>query len=343
MTTGRAAGAPTVAVVVCAYTGERWSDIRDGLNALSGQTRPPDDVILVIDHNEPLEQRAREELSGLLPGLRIVSSTGVPGVSGARNTGIAATASEIVAFLDDDARPEPEWLAELTAPFQNPDVWITGGRALPGWPTRRPGWWPEEFDWIVGSSYRGLPTTTAPVRNVFGATMAIRREAFVAAGTFREGVGRVGKNALGCEETELCIRLRQARPEAQVVYVPASVVTHRVSRDRVSVRYFLTRCYAEGRSKALIRRTVGTDATASERTYATRVLTGGVLRGLRDTGSGFARSVAIIVGLLTTVLGFIRGNPAATDKKPLNTQRVHPRVQPRQVQAGSAGSRKEPA
>ena len=215
---------------------------------------------------------------------------------------------------------------------------------MPGWPTRRPGWWPEEFDWVVGCSYRGLPTTTARVRNVIGATMAIRRDTFTTAGTFREGLGRVGKNALGCEETELCIRLRQARPEAEVVYVPASVVTHRVSRNRVSVRYFLTRCYAEGLSKALISRTVGpADATASERSYATRILTRGALRGLHDTASGLARSVAIIVGLLTTVLGFIRGNAAATDKKPLNTQRVHPRVQPRQVHAGPAGSRKEPA
>jgi glycosyltransferase involved in cell wall biosynthesis len=278
-----------------------------------------------------------------VPGLQIVTNTGLTGLSGARNTGVAATTGEIVVFLDDDAWPQPDWLAELVAPFEDPDVWITGGRAVPSWPTRRPGWWPEEFDWVVGCSYRGLPTTTARVRNVTGAAMAIRRETFASVGTFREGVGRVGKNASGCEETELCIRLRKARPEAEVVYVPASVVLHRVSRDRVSVRYFFARCYAEGMSKALISRSVGRgDATRSERTYVQHVLPRGALRGLSDTASDFARTITIVLGLVSTVFGFIRGNAAATNNNPLGLQRDHPHAQPRQVHAGSAGSRKEP-
>lgn len=48
-------------------------------------------------------------------------------ISEARNIGIGQAASEIVAFLDDDAVPEPPWLARLVSAFENPDVAIAGG------------------------------------------------------------------------------------------------------------------------------------------------------------------------------------------------------------------------
>ena len=64
---------------------------------------------------------------------------------------------------------------------------------------------------MVGCSYTGLPTRRADVRNVIGAAMAFRREAFTLAGTFSDLVGRVGTTPTGCEETELCIRLRKAK------------------------------------------------------------------------------------------------------------------------------------
>jgi GT2 family glycosyltransferase len=330
MTTGRVQESPTVAVVVCAYTAERWNDIKEGLRAVAAQIPAPGVVVLVIDHNEPLAQRARAEFKTLLPALQIVTNTGAQGLSGARNTGIAATTTDIVAFLDDDARPQPEWLAALTVPFADPDVWVTGGRALPNWPgQQRPGWWPEEFDWVVGCSYRGMPTQTARVRNAIGASMAMRRDTFLVAGTFREGIGRIAKKPLGGEETELCIRLGQARPGSLIVYAPASVVSHRVSLDRVRMGYFLARCFAEGISKAQISATVGgSDATASERSYTARVLPRGVIRGLHDglrgRLSGFARAAAIIVGLLTTTGGYVCGRAGVITARRVNTGAQHP-------------------
>ncbi|MCB2123539.1 MAG: glycosyltransferase, partial [Rhodobacteraceae bacterium] len=45
----------------------------------------------------------------------------------ARNLGLAAAAGEIVAFIDDDAVPEPRWLARLTAPFADPGIAAAGG------------------------------------------------------------------------------------------------------------------------------------------------------------------------------------------------------------------------
>ena len=50
-----------------------------------------------------------------------------PNISAARNLGIEAAAGEIVAFIDDDAVPEPSWLGHLVAAFQQEDIAAAGG------------------------------------------------------------------------------------------------------------------------------------------------------------------------------------------------------------------------
>jgi hypothetical protein len=84
-----------------------------------------------------------------------------------------------------------------------------GGRALVVWPDKRPGWWAPEFDWVVGCSYTGLPTTVAPVRNLIGAVMSLRGSLFDELGTFDTNLGPLGALPLGCEETEFAIRVRR--------------------------------------------------------------------------------------------------------------------------------------
>lgn len=299
-----------VSVVVCIYTARRWADILAGVRSLSVQTLAPREVLIVVDHNDELLEKAEAELASNL--VRVLASTGNPGLSGARNTGVAAATGAIVAFLDDDACPDTNWLERLVAPFAADAVMVTGGRAIAAWPDDRPAWFPEEFDWVVGSAYRGMPTRTSDVRNVLGSSMAVRASAFASVGTFTEGLGRVGTLPLGCEETELCIRIQQANPGARVVYVPESVVHHRVSDDRLAFRYFARRCLAEGASKAQISAIVGAgDATASERTYVVRALPAGVARGLiaaaKGDLDGVRRAAAIVAGLTLTVLGYLRG------------------------------------
>ena len=182
----------------------------------------------------------------------------------------------------------------------------TGGRAQPRWPDDRPGWLAPEFDWVVGCSYVGLPADGATIRNPIGANMSFRAAAFAAAGGFTDGIGRVGRVPLGCEETEFSIRAARAFPGTTVRHAPAALVSHRVSEDRVAVRYFLRRCYAEGMSKRVVAGLVGAgSALSSERTYVSRTLPAALARDARP-GRGWARVPVVLAGLAAAAVGYAR-------------------------------------
>jgi GT2 family glycosyltransferase len=298
--------APSTSVVVCAFTERRWADLRAALESVRGQTMPPGEVVLVIDHDERLLARVQG-----LAGVRAVGNRGPQGLSGARNTGVCESRGDIVFFLDDDAAAGAEWIRRSLEQFRDPAVVGVGAWVNPRWdPPGRPNWFPEEFLWVVGCSYGGLPTTTSDIRNPIGAAMAFRRSAFEVVGGFRTDVGRVGAMPSGCEETEFAIRVRQRDPRTRVVLEPSACVSHRVPVERQSLRYFVRRCWHEGRSKRVVTRTVGSaDGLAAERGQLARVLPAAVLSGLAGalrTGrlSGVLRAAAVLVGAAATAGGY---------------------------------------
>jgi glucosyl-dolichyl phosphate glucuronosyltransferase len=299
-----------ISVVICAYSEERWHDLLAAVESILQQTLPPGEIILVIDHNPGLLKRVREHI----PGVVVVENTDARGLSGARNSGIAVAKGQIIAFLDDDAVATPDWLAAISEEFTNPRVLGIGGPVMPLWLDKSPAWLPKEFYWIVGCTYRGMPESTQAIRNPIGANMAFRREVFETVGGFRSGIGRVGTWPVGCEETELCIRARQHWPGRVFLYEPRARIHHRIPSHRANWRYFRSRCYAEGLSKAAVARYVGAkDGLASERTYILQILPRGIVRGLtdalhKDDLTGLARAGVIMFGLAVTIAGYVVGS-----------------------------------
>ncbi len=298
-----------VAVIVCAFDDRRWADLCQAVDSLSRQSRAVDELIVVIDHNPELLCRARAELENA----RVISNHHPRGLSGARNSGVESATSDVLVFIDDDAVAEPSWLQTLLSRYRDPRVIAVGGAVVPCWDRGRPRGFPEEFDWVVGCSYRGLPLTDGPVRNLIGANMSFRREVLERVGGFCDGIGRIGRKPVGCEETEFCIRVGAAFPKALILYDPAARVFHRVPPTRASWRYFCSRCFSEGLSKALVARSTGANrGLASERSYATRTLPFAVARGLRSMLSGdpagIVRVAALMAGLWITTLGFLVGS-----------------------------------
>ncbi len=303
---------PTISVIISAYTLDRWDDLVLAVMSVRRQSFAPKEIIVVVDHNPDLMLRVQRRL----PNVIAVENVEPRGLSGARNSGIRVAQGEVIAFLDDDAEAVENWLELLRDGYADQHVLGVGGAIEPNWVGRRPAWFPAEFDWVVGCTYRGMPDTPEAVRNLIGCNMSFRREVFNTVGGFRTGIGRVGTLPVGCDETELCIRVLQRWPESIMLYEPRSRVRHRVPESRARWSYFSSRCYAEGISKALVARFVGArDGLASERDYTMRTLPRGVATGVADVAvrrdlAGLARSGAIVMGLSMTVAGYLAGrNP----------------------------------
>jgi GT2 family glycosyltransferase len=307
----------TVTVVICAYTMERWDALVDAVASVQRQTLAPDEILVVIDHNDQLLARASKDVSGIT----VLATRSTKGLSGARNTGVASSSGDVIAFLDDDASAEPDWLAQLCAPLADNEVAGVGGWILPKWQGETAEWFPETYYWILGCSYAGLPESGASLRNPIGASMALRRGVFDAVGGFTSGIGRIGKVPLGCEETELCIRYTAAKPDERFVLTHESVVHHLVPPSRLSWAYFRSRCWAEGLSKAAVSSLVGSrSGLASERRHLMRALPSELGRSLaalpRHPRRSATKIALIVAGTAIAAAGLARGN-VAVRKSPI--------------------------
>jgi hypothetical protein len=123
----------------------------------------------------------------------------------------------------------------------------------------------------------------------------------------------VGTSPVGCEETELSIRVAAAYPDGRILHEPGASVRHQVPSSRGTWSYFRRRCWAEGRSKARVSRLVSSrSALASERVYVRTILPDGVRRNLvqarrtRDLDH-LLRATAICAGLAITTAGYCAG------------------------------------
>ena len=297
--------ASDTAVVICAYTEERWEELLSAVRSVESQEPPAGEILVVVDHNDALLRRLGGELTD--SRVRVVANDRERGLGGARNTGVAETTGDVVVFLDDDAEASVDWLECLCAGYADHDVLGVGGRIEAAWAGgRRPDWFPPEFDWVVGCSYRGLPEEISPVRNLIGCNMSFRRETVAELGGFKLGYG--------CDETEFCLRVAHRWPEKRLIYAPDAVVSHRISASRETFGHFRRRCFFEGGSKAVVgrwlpRRPHG--AVVRARLHAEDAATG-IVRDVSAVVTGrsvrsLPRAGAIVAGLAFTTAGYIAG------------------------------------
>ncbi len=116
---------PSIAVYVPCYNVE--STIGPVLEAIIGQTRKPDEI-LVIDDRSPDKML---DVVRRFPGVRIISHEVNKGLAAARNTAFEATNCDFVASLDGDAVPDADWLRRLEEKFSaDAKLGIAGGRLV---------------------------------------------------------------------------------------------------------------------------------------------------------------------------------------------------------------------
>ena len=289
-----------ISVVSCIFDIVRLPNLCEALELVKVQSLLPSQIVVVVNGDEHLSRLVRDAVGDVT----IVVCPQL-GVSFARELGLATATGDIVAFIDDDALPSPNWLEQLVKPFADDNVMMTSGWIVPKWVTSRPRWFPDEFLWVVGCSYEGLPESGAVIRNPIGASMAIRKSIIDDVGMFESRLGRNSADGNGCEETEYAIRAHQRFPEMVVIHAADSLVEHLVPAGRTTLRYFFTRCWREGRSKAILVDIAGrSDSLSAERNYVRSTLPRGVAKGLRRVTT-WGRSAAIIGGALTTAAGYV--------------------------------------
>lgn len=171
------------------------------------------------------------------------------GLSYARNTGIAKAGGNIIAFIDDDAFVNHNYVEEVIQFFKgNPDISAIGGRIYPEYEKGEPSWmtkylWPLVAALDNGDKIKPFKSRKFPL----GANMAFRVEVFKKYGNFNVALGRRGTVLEAGEEKDLFFRMR--KNGEKIYYVPSVQVKHIIPEKRTKLDYIKKQAIGVGRSE----------------------------------------------------------------------------------------------
>ena len=222
---------PRISVVICSYNGQRT--IRDCLEGLRNVDYPNFEVIVVNDGSTDTTATIAHDY-----GFRVISTEN-RGLSHARNVGMEAATGEIVAYIDDDARPDPHWLAYLAATFLSTEHAGVGGPNI-----APPG------DGLIAECVANAPGNPVHIllsdqeaEHIPGCNMAFRKTCLQAIGGFDPQFRIAG------DDVDVCWRLQQC--SWTLGFSPAAMVWH---HRRNSVQAYWKQQKNYGKAEALLER-----------------------------------------------------------------------------------------
>jgi GT2 family glycosyltransferase len=223
---------PRASVVICTYNGS--ATLRECLEGVLTLHYPDYEVIVVSDGST--DESAR--IASSYEGVRVIETPN-RGLSAARNSGMEAASGEIVAYIDDDAVPDPEWLKHFAATF------ASGPFAAAGGPNILPPGSTAVAQCVANAP--GGPThvlvADREAEHVPGCNMAIRKAALQEIGGFDPQFRVAG------DDVDVCWRLLDAGK--RIAFNPGAVVFH---HRRRSVRAYLRQQRGYGKAEALLER-----------------------------------------------------------------------------------------
>ncbi len=237
---------PLISVVI--PTHDREPLLLDCLESVLNQSYPALEV-LIIDQNpkRTLQEIIRQRMHADSRTRYFCLEHG--GASRARNLGVEHANGSIIAFIDDDAIADSNWLAGIAEAFAAiPQPALVAGRIDPIWVAKRPNWYPQEREFLlglynIGDQMRPMPDDDLPV----GANMAGLRNVILQMGGFDERFGPHyfrRRPMLTGEETLLGMRIKQHG--YPIHYQPKATVRHRIEASKLTRKYFLRRHFWEG-------------------------------------------------------------------------------------------------
>lgn len=236
---------PVLSVIICTHN--RAPDVRDCLEALHPQLERTDTELILVDSASNAAHRAElEALAAQFTRVNLVTMA-EPGLSAARNAGMATARGAWLAFVDDDAVPAPDWHDSLQAVLVGAaaDWGAIGGRILPRYPAALPA--PE-----IGSRwkvYLSLNERTGARDcsdrfELIAANSCFRKLALQGVDGFPAKLGREKGSLLSGEDVYVMLRLRQAG--WRIRYDGSFWVWHKIPAERLTRRWVHARAFWEG-------------------------------------------------------------------------------------------------
>jgi len=230
------------------------------LDSLAEQDCPVSIEVLVVDNGsrDDTADRVQARAESYPVPLRVVPEP-TPGIAAARNRALNEADAEILVFIDDDVTLRPNFIGAYASAFDDEKVVAAGGRILPVFAE---GTVPEIrrlFGEAIGgpASVYDMGEEPLPIGDdraistmPFGANLAIRREAALGAGGFKQSLGWNRTTMIPGEETDLLLRL--SRSGAAMAYVPEAVADHHVLASRLNEEYHRNWWSGQGRSEVIV-------------------------------------------------------------------------------------------
>jgi glycosyltransferase involved in cell wall biosynthesis len=248
---------------------DHYTHVCDAADSVLDQTYNDTELVLISDGAPAVFQAMKRDY-----GDRTDTVVGMTeengGVSQSRNLGGELSHGEIIAFIDDDAVAEPDWIEELLKGYEQHDALAVGGKMIPRWIVGKPSFLPEEYYWLIGVTHRGYPEEEARVRNTWGSNFSVRHDIFEELDGFDETLGRIADKQVQGEEPEFGARLYETYGE-RMLYLPSAKVAHKVFDYRTDRWWLLNRAFWQGYSKYVMQ-TLLDDSGGEEDTFLRRLL-----------------------------------------------------------------------
>jgi len=239
-----------VSVVICTYAMDRYDVFSECVDSVLEQTYDPLEIVIVVDGNDSVFERVQDDYGGL-EDVVLHCNDANQGISYSRTRGAELATGDVVAFIDDDAVAEEDWVAELARVYDERDAIAVGGHAKPDWVTAKPDFFPEEFYWLVGCDERGMGEHMEELRNTYGSNISFRRDVFLSVGGYDENTGRHGDRHIQAHEAPVCIRMANEYGKG-VIYNTGAVVNHKLFDYRGDFRWLVFRSFWQGYSKRIM-------------------------------------------------------------------------------------------
>ncbi|MDZ7731082.1 MAG: glucosyl-dolichyl phosphate glucuronosyltransferase [Natrialbaceae archaeon] len=239
-----------VSVVVCTYAMERYDVFSECVESVLSQTYEPIETVLIVDGNQDVFNRVETDF-GDRSNVQVHCNDGNLGISYSRTRGAELASGDVVAFIDDDAVAEPDWIEELVAVYEETDAIAVGGHVAADWVSEKPDFFPAEFYWLVGCDERGFGEHMEELRNTYGSNISFRRDVFLSVGGYDENTGRQGDRHIQAHEAPVCIRMANQYGRG-VIYTTDAVVHHKLFDYRGDFRWLVRRSFWQGYSKRIM-------------------------------------------------------------------------------------------